>query len=175
MEDGSFLLLSDVPEDTIYRWSAEGGVEPWIRPSGLTLGGPRSREPGANGLVIDDEGRLVLCQHGDRRVARLKLPPKDGPWIAGDEIDGDEDDGNNDDQAAPFETLADTYDGQRFHSPNDLVIHPSGDGRHLGTLRIDAPTANCTFGDDGRSLFVTSNDRLLRIRLHTVGLGFPAP
>jgi len=60
------------------------------------------REPGANGLVFDPGGRLVLCQHGDRRVARL-------------EADG------------RFTTRADRYHGQRFNSPNDAVFKANGD------------------------------------------------
>ena len=61
---GSFLLFSDVPQDTIYRWSEADGLAPWIQPSGHTTDAERSREPGANGLYLDADGRLVLCQHG---------------------------------------------------------------------------------------------------------------
>ena len=60
------------------------------------------KEPGANGLAIDKSGSLILCQHGDRRIARLE---KDGK----------------------FTTLADKYQGKRLNSPNDLVFHPNGD------------------------------------------------
>ena len=61
---------------------------------------------GSNGLNVDRQGRLLLCQHGDRRVARL-----DPPSIAA---------------AAKYRTVADRYDGKRFNSPNDLVVHSSG-------------------------------------------------
>jgi gluconolactonase len=51
-----------------------------------------------------------------------------------------------------------------------LIIAP--DGRHLGTIVTGQPTANCAFGDDGSTLYITANDRLLRVRLKTVGVGF---
>ena len=51
-----------------------------------------------------------------------------------------------------------------------LVIDPSG--KHLGTIQTGQPTANCAFGDDGSTLYITANDRLLRIRLTTKGRGF---
>jgi gluconolactonase len=99
---GPHLLFSDVPENVVYRWKEGAGVTPFQEPSGYTSGPPRPGEMGSNGLTLDAEGRLVLCQHGDRRVARLE---KDGR----------------------FTTLADRYDGKRFNSPNDLVYKSNGD------------------------------------------------
>ena len=55
-----YLLFSDIPADTIYRWSPSKGVEPYIRPS-------RS----SNGLTFDRQGRLVACEHGGRQVSRM--------------------------------------------------------------------------------------------------------
>jgi hypothetical protein len=72
--DGGFLLFSDVPQDTIFKWEEGEGCSPWLSPSGYTGDEPRAGEPGSNGLLLDDQGRLVLCQHGDRRVARLDAP-----------------------------------------------------------------------------------------------------
>ena len=96
------LLFSDIPPNTVFRWR-EGAKKPevFLRPSGYTQGPPRGGEPGSNGLAFDPEGRLVLCQHGDRRVARL-------------EPDGS------------FKTLADRYEGKRLNSPNDLVYSADG-------------------------------------------------
>jgi gluconolactonase len=51
-----------------------------------------------------------------------------------------------------------------------LVLTPGG--THLGTLRTGVPTANCGFGDDGSTLYITANDMLCRIRLTTRGMGF---
>jgi gluconolactonase len=267
------VLFSDVPNNRVNSWSEKEGLRVFLEPSGYTGKTPYGgREPGSNGLTFDAKGRLVLCQHGDRRVARLE----DGAFV----------------------TLADRYDGKRFNSPNDLVyaadgalyftdppygrpktfddpgremdwcgvyrlapdgkvslvvedlkapngvglspdgktlyvnqsdrekavlmaydVQPDGsvsggrvlfdmtplqgpdspglpdglkvdrqghifatgpggvhvftpDGTHLGLLRTDVPTANCGFGDDGSTLYITANDMLCRIRLTTRGLGF---
>jgi gluconolactonase len=101
--DGGGVLFSDVPNNVVWRWK-EGtpGVVELLRPSGYTGSTPRGGEPGANGLTFDGAGALVLCQHGDRRIARL---------------DGDR----------HFATVADRYDGKRFNSPNDVVVRSNGD------------------------------------------------
>ena len=54
-----YLLFSDIPADTIYRYVPGGVPEPYINPSG-----------NSNGLTFDREGRLVACEHGGRRVSR---------------------------------------------------------------------------------------------------------
>lgn len=105
-ENGGFLLFSDIPPNAIFKWSESGGLQKWLVPSGYTGASPRGGEQGSNGLKLDQEGRLLLCQHGDRRVARL-----DAPW---------------DDPKPNFVTIADRWEGKRFNSPNDLVVHPSG-------------------------------------------------
>lgn len=97
-----FLLFSDIPHNVVHRWQPGEGVSEFLKPAGYT--GPTknySREPGSNGLAFDDQGRLLLCQHGDRRLARLE---KDGS----------------------FTTLADRYQGKRFNSPNDLALKSDG-------------------------------------------------
>ena len=266
------VLFSDIPSNTVHSWSEEKGLEVFLKPSGYTGDAPfAGREPGSNGLAFDDRGRLVLCQHGDRRVARLE----EGQFVA----------------------VVDRFQGKRFNSPNDLVygsdgalyftdpayglpktfedpgrelewcgvyrlapdgevsllvkdlkapngigfspdgktlyvnqshreeaflmaydVQPDGSvasgrvlfdmtplqesgpglpdglkvdqaghifatgpggvlvltpkGKHLGTIRTEVPTANCGFGDDGSTLYITANDMLCRIRLTTRGLGF---
>jgi gluconolactonase len=106
IKDGGYLLFSDVLTNTVHRWDAKSGCAPFLIPSGYTGEVPRGAEMGSNGLNVDREGRLLLCQHGDRRVARLS-PPFDS-------------------SRQKFETVADRYDGKRFNSPNDLVVHSSG-------------------------------------------------
>jgi len=97
------LLFSDVPRNVIMRWHPEDGVSLAMARSGYTGDDPPPPgEPGSNGLTFDPEGRLVICQHGNRRVARRE--PDDS-----------------------FTVLADRYDGRRLNSPNDLAYHPSGD------------------------------------------------
>jgi gluconolactonase len=70
---GGALLFSDVPRNRVYRWSGSAGVTSFLERSGYGGVAPfDGREPGSNGLAFDREGRLVLCQHGDRRVVRLE-------------------------------------------------------------------------------------------------------
>lgn len=99
--NGSFLLFSDIPKNTVFRWKEGEKVNIHLKPSGYTGSDTRGGEPGSNGLLLDADGRLVLCEHGDRRVARLE---KDGSKT----------------------TLADRYQGKRLNSPNDAVYHSNG-------------------------------------------------
>jgi gluconolactonase len=277
VREGGFLLFSDVPNNAIIRWDEKAGCRLFLKPSGFTGVAGRGGESGSNGLALDRRGRLLLCQHGDRRVARL--------------------DASLDDPQPIFVTLADKFTGKRFNSPNDLVVHSNGaiyftdppyglekgvddpakeisfqgvyriapdgkvtlvtkelegpngialspdektlyvanspaarpiimafavqgdgsvgegrvffdtrklsearegacdgiavdqhgnlfatgpggvlviapDGKHLGTLLTTKRTANCKFGEDGSTLFITADDCLLRIRLTTRGMDF---
>lgn len=273
--DGGYLLFTDIPNNTVHRWSEADGLGVYLRPAGYGVGeAPPGRELGANGLTLDAQGRLVLCDHGLRQISRLNS--------------------SNFTKVA----LATGYQGRRFNSPNDLVYHRSGalyftdppygleglndsplkelpyngvyrlapdgtvtlltdalsfpnglafspdertlyvaqsdpnrpvimaydvqpdgtiangrvffdaaplaaqgrrglpdglkldrdgtlfatgpggvlviapDGSHLGTILTGEPTANCAFGDDGRTLYMTANDKLMRIRTGTIGDGF---
>lgn len=108
VQSHNMLLFSDVPANTIYQWTEEKGVETYLAPSGYTgTEAHYSDEPGSNGLTLDLDGRLILCQHGDRKVSRM-----DAPF----------------DQPKPaYVTVADRYDGKRFNSPNDVVVRSNGD------------------------------------------------
>src|SRR5262249_25897329 len=88
------------------RWDAKSGVSLFLKPSGYTGKNPRGGESGSNGLIRDYKGRLILCQHGDRRVARL--------------------DSSLDHPEPKFTTLADRYEGKRLNSPNDAVADTHG-------------------------------------------------
>ena len=264
------ILYSDIPNNAVHLWREGEGSTLWLRPSGYTGETPRGGESGSNGLTLDRAGRLVLAQHGDRRIARL-----DAPWEA---------------PTARFETLVDRFEGRRFNSPNDVAqrstgdvyftdppyglergmddpvkemavqgvyrltpdgeisrlvddlsrpngiafspdertlyvsnsdgrnqpvvmaydVEPDGglgdgrvfyeswgdgmavdqqgnvyitgpengvlivdaDGDLLGSLVTTQSTSNCTFGDDGSTLYVTADMYLLRIRLNVMGVGF---
>jgi sugar lactone lactonase YvrE len=277
VKDGGYLLFSDVPQNTIHRWKEGERAAPYLTPSGYTGTEPRGGETGSNGLTLDREGRLVLCQHGDRRLARMDAPLS-APKPA-------------------FVTICDRYEGARFNSPNDLVFRGNGDlyftdpaygmekqwedprremsyagvflrrasgevvlltremtrpnglafspdeqrlyvaqsddrapiwrvfdvnadgtiansrvlfdastlarsrrglpdgfkvdvegnlwatgpggvlvispeGKHLGTIMTGQATSNCAFGDDGRTLYITADMYLMRVRLKTKGMGF---
>lgn len=102
------LLFSDIPNNVVHKWTEEKGAAVYLKPAGYTGKTPsNSGEEGSNGLALDNNGKLVLCQHGDRRIAALEAP-LDAPQ-------------------ATFTTLADGYDGKKFNSPNDLAIRKNGD------------------------------------------------
>ena len=79
----------------------------YLKPAGYTGYIEREGEPGSNGLLLDRDGDLILCQHGDRRMARMNAA-----------------------LSAPkpeFTTLAASYNGKKLNSPNDAVLHKNGD------------------------------------------------
>ncbi len=103
LEDKQMLLFSDVPANTIYQWTEKEGATKYLHPSGFTAQIAHGGESGSNGLALDDKGNLILCQHGDRRIALMNSP-----------IDQPKEE---------FITIADKYNGKRFNSPNDVVFY----------------------------------------------------
>lgn len=101
------LIFSDVPTNTIYQWMEGKGTSVYLTPSGYTGTTPRGGEMGSNGLTLTPDGKLVLCQHGDRRVARMEAPLNDPKPV--------------------FITLADNFEGKKLSSPNDVVVRSNGD------------------------------------------------
>jgi gluconolactonase len=89
-QDGGFLLFSDIPKSTLHRWDPAGGAQVFRTPSGK-----------ANGNTLDKEGRIVTCEHGNRRVSRTK-------------------------QDGTTEVLAGSYDNEPLNSPNDVVVKSDG-------------------------------------------------
>jgi gluconolactonase len=119
VKNGSYLLFSDIPNNVINKWKEGEGVTKFISPAGYRGKdrriGVAGDEPGTNGLRMDHEGRLVSCQHGDRRVARMDTPlsASTKPMIGLENV--------------KWTTLADKYMGKRLNSPNDLVFAKNGD------------------------------------------------
>lgn len=96
------LIFSDVPGNVVHRWdSSTSKLSDYIKPSGDTGRIKGTSGQGSNGLTLDPVGRLVLMQHGDRRVARLL---------------------NN----GNYETMAERFEGKRLNSPNDGVFGSDG-------------------------------------------------
>ena len=95
------LLFSDVVMNQVMIWRPGKGVSVYLKPSGFTGILPYSKEPGSNGLTFDSKGRLVSCEHGDRRVSALE-------------------------QGYGKRTLVDSYMGKRLNSPNDVIFDSQG-------------------------------------------------
>ncbi|MBK7523940.1 MAG: SMP-30/gluconolactonase/LRE family protein [Saprospiraceae bacterium] len=74
LEDQQKLIFSDIPNNRIYEWTALKGKQIYLEPSGYTKEIPAENgESGSNGLTFDREGKLLICQHGDRRVVRMDV------------------------------------------------------------------------------------------------------
>jgi len=276
-----YLLFSDIPPNRVMKWAPGQGVSVYLKQSGYLGETPRPNhiapdEPGSNGLILDPQGRLILCQHGNRQVARMDAPLSD--------------------PKPKYITVAGGHQGKRFNSPNDGAFHKNGDlyftdppyglarkekdpnkkipyqgvyrvspdgqvtlltkemsrpngiafapdyktlyvansdpkvaiwkafpvkddgtlgpgrvffdatkwvgkrkglpdglkvdrqgnlfatgpggvlvfnaqGKHLGTLLTGQATSNCAFGDDGKTLYITADMHLVRVRLNTTGMG----
>ncbi|MBO54293.1 MAG: hypothetical protein CL886_01405 [Dehalococcoidia bacterium] len=100
--NAGYLLFSSPNTNTIYRWSPDGTVNVFRANSGYSgfdIG--EYRQPGSNGLTLDEHGNLTICQHGNRRI--IKVHPQNVVSI-----------------------VADNYQGMRFNSPNDLVYKSDG-------------------------------------------------
>ena len=106
IEKEQMLLFSDIPRNAIMKWTEQGGVQPYLSPSGFTGENFTGKEPGSNGLLINSKGELVMCQHGDRRVAVMDAPVASPKPV--------------------FRTLVDRWEGRRLNSPNDAVYDAAG-------------------------------------------------
>ncbi len=84
------LLFSDIPANRIYRWAPGEPVKIFREPSG-----------NSNGLTLDRGGSLITCEHGTRRLGKLK-------------------------KGGAHTVLADMYRGRRLNSPNDAVVKSDG-------------------------------------------------
>ena len=99
---GGYVLFSDIPHNAVMKWQEGVGTSMFMKPAGYTGVADYGREPGSNGLALDAQGQLVMCEHGDRRIS---VVTKGGGKL----------------------TLADRWNGKRLNSPNDLAIRSNGD------------------------------------------------
>lgn len=106
IEKENMLLFSDVPENKVYKWTESKGAELYLTPSGFTGDSTRSPERGSNGLLLLNDS-LILCQHGDRQVAKMNASLTD--------------------PKPSYITLAGSYQGKRLNSPNDVAYRSNGD------------------------------------------------
>lgn len=107
IKEHQLLLFSDVPNNKIYKWSEKGGLKEYLDSTGYTGKASRGGELGSNGLLIDQKGNLILCQHGNRQIARMDAPvvlPKPA-----------------------YITLANRFNGKKLNSPNDIIQRSNGD------------------------------------------------
>ncbi len=99
---GGYVLFSDIPNNSVMKWQEGVGVSLFLKPSGYTGASDYGGEPGCNGLLLDGKGRLVSCEHGDRRLSVML-------------------------EGGGKQTLVDSYEGKRLNSPNDACYKSNGD------------------------------------------------
>lgn len=100
---GGYLLLSDPPGNTMYRWSDKAPLSVFMNPSGYAGSDLAAfREAGSNGLIPDGPNAILVADSGDRAIARLDLRTKGRTFLVKE------------------------YQGRRFNSPNDLVLGSDG-------------------------------------------------
>jgi len=278
VSSGGYLLFTDVPGNTLHKWSEQGGLEVYLKPSGLERPDPKiTREAGLNGLCLESESSILAADSGNRTVVRLDLATKtktplatgyqgrrfnspndlcrrsdgivyftdppygltgigDSPakelafngvyrldangqvtliddqlsYPNGIALSPDQrtlyvansdrerpiwmayslDDSGNVRDKRVFADAKDLVDDSAFGAPDGLTVAADGTlfatgpggvivispaGKRLGRIATGKPIANCTFGDDGRTLYMTSHDVVARIRLNAVGQGFSSP
>ena len=106
IESKKMLLFSDIPNNTVYKWTEAKGKEVYLKPSGYTGSVARGGETGSNALVLSGDGKLVLCQHGNRQMAMM--------------------DADIDNPKPVYKTIAATYQSKKFNSPNDAIYRSDG-------------------------------------------------
>ncbi|HPN71326.1 MAG TPA: SMP-30/gluconolactonase/LRE family protein [Saprospiraceae bacterium] len=100
------VIFSDVPENTVYKWTEADSISVYLKPSGYTDTIPRGGEMGSNGLTLSRDRKLILAQHGNRAIAQMDAPLKS--------------------PKPKFINLAEKYDGMKFSSPNDVIVSKNG-------------------------------------------------
>lgn len=107
VEEQQMLLFSDIPNNKVHKWTEQAGLQAYLVPAGYTGKQERGGEMGSNGLLLDQDGNLILCQHGNRRIARMDalLTHPQPSYIS----------------------MADHWEGKRLNSPNDIIQRSNGD------------------------------------------------
>lgn len=106
IQQGPYLLFSDIPRNKIYKLDANKDTTTYLHPSGFSGKDFKGDEPGSNGLLLNKQGELILMQHGNRQIAKMNAP-LDAP-------------------TPDFKALVSSYKGKRFNSPNDGVLDKLG-------------------------------------------------
>jgi len=139
------LLFAEIPANNIVQWVPGKGASVFLHPSGYVGKEPfQGPEPGSNGMTLDPEGRVTVAGHARRNVWRLEsLSPKGQITI-----------------------LADSYQGQRLNSPNDLVYKSDG-----SLYFTDPPYGLATQSDSDpeKDLKINGVYRILGARQHKAG------
>jgi gluconolactonase len=98
-----FLLFTDIPKNSVFKWNEQEGLSLYLRPAGFALGNKEGGDFGSNGLFINPVNeQLILCDHGNRCITELNREN----WSK--------------------KIIIDSFEGKRLNSPNDIVISSKG-------------------------------------------------
>jgi gluconolactonase len=101
-KDSGNLWFSDVQGNVTRQLAPDGTVTEILKPAGYDgKDAPEGAFIGPNGMTFDKEGNVLICQHGNRRIARRN-------------------------KAGVLTTLVDRFEGKKLNSPNDLVFKSDG-------------------------------------------------
>jgi gluconolactonase len=145
IKDGNYLLFSDIPNNKVYKLDPKNNdTITYLHPSGFSGIDFTGEEPGSNGLLINKDGELVLLQHGNRQIAKIKTPLET--------------------PSSEFTTLVDSYMGKKLNSPNDGTFDNNGnlyftDPPYGLPKRMDDPTKELDF--QGIYCLLTSGELIL--------------
>jgi len=154
--------LKELPFNGVYRLDVDGTVT--LLESGLSF---------PNGIVISPDGHILYVSNSDPRRAVIMaymLDPAGG--IAGRRIFADVTSLVGDDRPGLPDGMAVDVEGNVFATGPGGILIFNRDGAMLGLIATGAPVANCTFGDDGSTLYIASHRLIARVRTRTVGFGF---
>jgi len=145
IKDGNYLLFSDIPNNKVYKLDPRNNdTITYLHPSGFSGTNFTGEEPGSNGLLLNKDEELVLMQHGNRQIAKMKTPLNT--------------------PASEFTTLIGSYMGKKLNSPNDGTFDNSGnlyftDPPYGLPKRMDDPTKELDF--QGIYCLMTSGELIL--------------
>lgn len=152
--------LKDLSFNGVYRLSPDGTLS--VIDKSLTR---------PNGIVLSPDEKTLYVAQSDPDVQILKSYSIDRETITDNGIFYDATPLASDDAPGLPDGMCVSQSGHIFATGPGGVLILSPSGKLLGRILAQKATANCAFGDDGRTLFITSSDRLARISLKVKGLG----
>lgn len=106
IDNGQYLLFSNIPKNTIRKYSPKTGHSIYLKGAGASVIDPKHPDTGSNGLLLNNQGQLVIMQHGDRQVAVMNAAIEQ--------------------PQTEFTSLANHYNNKKLNSPNDGVFDRNG-------------------------------------------------
>ncbi|QSQ45765.1 SMP-30/gluconolactonase/LRE family protein [Xanthomonas translucens pv. translucens] len=162
LKDGDTSPVKELRFNGVYRLDPDGSVH--LLDDSLKL---------PNGIALSPDERTLYVANSDpaRPIWTAYTLDARGA-VTGKRIFADASDIVGDANPGLPDGMAVASDGRLFATGPGGVLVFAPDGRRLGRIETGGPVANCAFGDDGRTLYMTSHTILARVRVKATGLGF---